>query len=174
MFEVKVTGNSPEELLSRLRTLVESFNNPAAATLAKTGKATAANTAAGATEEDVRNAWAAKKLLGHVAADLAAALAPLGAKNIGSLKAEQYSDALAAINGIVAAAKPATLTEEDVRNAWAAAKATGKDATHLKAVLAEFVIKQDDDGEDVKAAKISELLPEQYAPAIDAFKALAK
>ncbi len=66
------------------------------------------------------------------------------------------------------------LTEDDVRNAWAAKKEKGFVGTDLVSVLSGFIVGQNDDNEDVVAKKISELKPEQYADAVKAFNALTK
>lgn len=83
----------------------------------------------------------------------------------------------AAPAGAAGKAKPDAkkkLTEDDVRNAWAAKKEKGFVGADLTSVLSGFVIGQDGDNEDIVAKKISELLPEQYADAIKAFNALTK
>jgi hypothetical protein len=114
MYEVKVSGNSPEELVTNLRSLADVMG----------GQATAAPAV--------------------------------------KAKAEPKAEA------------KKKLTEDDVRNAWAAKKEKGFVGTDLAGVLAGFVIGTNDDNEDVVAKKISELLPDQYADAIKAFNALSK
>lgn len=109
MIEIKVSGNTAEEVVGKLSDLLASMGGHAAP--ANADKKTTAKPATTLpppakeekpklTEENVRAAWAAKKEAGHAPSDLTEVLSTLGVKKISELTEAQYPGAIKLLNAL--------------------------------------------------------------------------